>query len=287
MRINESHEIRVLLTNGSVVQFTTHELHGLTRSRRTYFFTGIILIFIALSNPVLFPVLPDHAPRVFYWGVGLGVYLLVVWRWAGFAYNYWQRLFKVVPPLFLLSLPLHCGITFTMAILAEILAPIVPTRSPVGPWTYLQNTVIGHCAETIALIWLLPLYRRDIEANASEEEAELEEEGATTVPPAEFVVLNGKSVPLRAIQSVRSAEHYLVVKTVDMTSEYRARMKDFLEQVDELAGIQTHRSFWVSRNEAMELSGAVVKTRSGEDIPVSRGRQPAVREWFHQNGKAH
>ncbi|GGE36379.1 hypothetical protein GCM10011517_00170 [Actibacterium pelagium] len=142
----------------------------------------------------------------------------------------------------------------------------------------MKNVIFAHAIEMTALVWLFPLQRSELEATV-EEKADTQTN--------RFIILNGKSIPLEIIRSVKSAEHYLVVTTHARTSEYRARMKDFLGQVTHEDGIQIHRSFWVAKEEALELAGAVVHTQSGEALPVSRGRHPEVKEWFGDNRKPH
>ena len=121
------------------------------------------------------------------------------------------------------------------------------------------------------MLWLFPLYR------------------AENIKPSktEFVVLNAKSIPVASIQLVECSAHYLLVTTDLGTQKYRARMKDFLEQVTPDHGIQSHRSFWVSESEVVELSGRSIRMRSGRFIPISKSRISDVKAWMQVYGKQH
>ncbi|WP_170334368.1 LytTR family DNA-binding domain-containing protein [Ruegeria arenilitoris] len=277
MQEADSREYQILLTNGQVVRFTQRELRDLVRGRRVKAFLIVSLIIIALANPTLFPSLPEYSSRLFYWGVSVLLYLIIIPHWASAVNRLWRRSLQIPLPLIVATGPLIVGLSVFATCFPLVFGDLVPKRGEPLVWTdYLRNLLIGHIIETVGLLWLLPLQRND-------------EDLAETVPEGEpeFVILNGRSLPLDSILTVQSAEHYLIVRTNGKTSQYRARMKDFVMQVSEGHGVQTHRSFWVSAQEADELRGNVVKTRSGDDIPVSRGRLPAVREWFRSAGKAH
>ena len=283
MRQSESHEIRLLLTNGRVVHFTLHEMRRLIYGRNVIVLLVVFLFIIAGSNPTLFPSLPQFRSRVFYWGVSIVLYLVLLPFWALLLRDVWCRYLKVPVPLIIATAPLVIALTAWSNSLGATFGDLVPPRGNYVAWTtYLKNCLLAHCLETAALLWFLPLNRdREVEETAPETEAPAAPEAR------DMIVLGGRSVPVKDIRSVSSAEHCVIVATGNRSFELRARMKDFLEQVTDEQGIQTHRSHWVAADEVEELRGGAVKTRSGTEFPVSRGRMPAVREWFAQQGKIH
>lgn len=278
-----SREIRILLSNGKVVQFTLHELRGLIYGRRVIALMAFFLLAIAVSNPTLFPAYPVVTTRAFYWGLSMVLYLIFLPYWAGFYVAFLERISGRPVPLLIATAPFVVLLTALSASLPVLFGDFLPVRSEeVVVMTFLVNCIIAHLIETVGLAWLLPLYRSE---HGSEPAAI--SDPAANFPDPEFVVLAGRSMPIETILRVQSAEHYLIVTTNQRTLEIRARMKDFLEQVADDDGIQTHRSFWVSYAEAHELSGMTVHTSTGGSVPVSRGRLPVVRDWFHGHGKPH
>lgn len=273
-----SHEIHVLLTNGTKVHFTRREIQSFLLTPRVLAFQLIVLLLLAVVNPTLFPALPDYTSRIFYWGLCIVIYLLLAPLWVEIIYSAWSRLSSKPLPHILSSVPFLLLLTGFTHYLEHLLSGFLP---PVhGPLTWIviaQNLVIGHAFELIGAVLLYPYLRAAHDP--------VEQMDATSEP--RFVVFNGQSIPLWSIKTVKSAEHHLIVTTEHKTAEYRAKLKDFLGQIDTHHGIQTHRSYWVAADEALELHGLAVRTKSGESVPVARGRLPMVREWFRNQEKPH
>lgn len=299
MSQSDSHKLHVVLANGRVVQFTMHELRRLLYGPRVLILSLVVLTAIGVADPALFPSLPDHKSRLFYWTVAITLYLLLMPYWVQLLLRLWPLVAKSPLPLMFATVPLVAGLTVFTAIMPAIFGDLVPKRgAPIDWTTFLQSMLIAQFVETFTLGWLLPIQRFEGEGgqHARRRKAESVEPSSAAAPEAEagaaadeirYVVLSGRSLPVPLILSVRSAEHYLIVTSRNGTVEFRARMKDFIEQVRDDDGVQTHRSYWVAREEALELSGANVKTASGEVLPVSRGRLPEVRDWFRRMGKPH
>lgn len=276
-----SHEIQVLLTNGKVVQFTLHELSNFIRSKYMLGFVVIFLVGILASNPSVFPAMPEFRLRALYWLVSVFVYLALLPYWVGFSWKIWRMSSRRPIPHLFMTVPF----VMPQALLGMYLWSQIGWSEEWGSsfqvfLTATKNTALAHLVEMGAVLWLFPAYREAMSVDDPDKAAE---------PQAErkFVTLSGRSVPLDQIRFARSAEHYLIVTMDHRTIDLRARMKDFLHQVSDMDGVQTHRSVWVAANEAEELSGNVVRTVSGERLPVSRGRLPAVRDWFERQGKPH
>ncbi|WP_205520467.1 LytTR family DNA-binding domain-containing protein [Tropicibacter sp. Alg240-R139] len=231
------------------------------------------------GHPVLFPTLPDVNARLFYWVLGIFLYVLLVLPWSQLALNIWERFVSIPMPLAIVTVPFVAGITVLMEFLPETFGSLVPARSGSSNWFgFAKNITVAHLTEMIAFLWLLPLSRnaqKEISVSEAAEDA------------AQFIRIAGRTLPLNSVACVRNEEHYLVVKTTMGTLRLRARMNDLLIQVSDDDGIQTHRSFWVSVDEALELRGSTILTRSGYVIPVSRYRIKAVRAWCKRHGKPH
>lgn len=287
MNQNDSHKLHVVLVNGGIVQFTSRELRKLIYSRRVLILLAGFLLAIGTSDPTLFPSLPEYQSRLFYWTVSVALYLLMLPFWVNALIRYWPKISTAPLPMIGATVPLVIALTAFASVMPMIFGDLVPARRHSINWiTIVKNCFIAQVIETVALVWLLPIQRLEAEksrASAAQDAATAKPEE----PAIRYVVLNGRSLPVSLIRSVRSAEHYLVVTSKNGTVEFRARMKDFLEQLEDADGIQTHRSYWVSRAEAVEMSGSNVKTASGEIIPVSRGKLQDVRDWFRRQGKPH
>ena len=271
----QSREIRVLLTNGKVVNFTYRELQTLLRDRNLLIVLLVVLALLAASNPTLFPSLPIYSSRIFYWGVCIILYLLLLPVWVRAVYGMYERVFPRGVPLLLSTAPLVFSLTCFGASLPHLLGEWLPERGDAISWlTYLKNWLIAHVMETIGLVRVLPAVRaRNLRSKLPE--------------PGGFVVLNSRSLPLDSIRSVQSKGHYLIVTTHVGKVVARARMMDFLNQTSASVGIRTHRSHWVARDQVVGLSGSIIKTRNGSDIPVARGRLPDVREWCRAHNLPH
>ena len=271
----QSHEIRVLLTNGKVVNFTYRELQTLLRDRNLLTALLVVLALLAASNPTLFPTLPIYSSRVFYWGICVVLYLLLLPFWVRITQPVYEAVFSKGTPLLIGTAPMIFALTWFGAALPHLMGDWAPQRGDPVTWmTYLKNWLIAHAIETFGIFWVLPAIR-----------------SKTTKPDPPksdgFVVLNSRSLPLETIQSVQSAGHYLIVTTHVGKVEARARMMDFLNQVSAEAGIQTHRSHWVARAQVVGLSGSIIKTHGGADVPVARGRLPNVRDWCRARNLPH
>ncbi|WP_162933138.1 LytTR family DNA-binding domain-containing protein [Roseovarius sp. EL26] len=275
------------------MQFTLRELRGFVRSKNIIVLSFATLFLLVLGNPVLFPTLPHYTSRAFYWGLCIVLYLLIVPSWVKYTFSLWTKLTSAPLPLLCCTPLLVVALSYFADNLSIAMGDWAPDRGVEMTWvTVVKNCLIGQILDTVSLSWLLPLYRArqaDEQGPNQADDLRVEETvtSAETDMIGEFVVLNGRSIPWRSVLHVKSAEHYLVVTTKTGATEYRARMKDFIRQMSAESGLQTHRSYWVSADDALELSGNVIKTRSGVDIPVSRGRAAEVRDWFRSQVKLH
>lgn len=106
-------------------------------------------------------------------------------------------------------------------------------------------------------------------------------EPSNTSPPMPVLIENW---PREPILRIRAADHYLEIWTAGGISLVRGRMRDALRRVSRTAGIQPHRSWWVSITEIdrIERRGRdwFLMMKDGDRLPVARGRAAAARLSF-------
>ena len=82
--------------------------------------------------------------------------------------------------------------------------------------------------------------------------------------------------------AVSSEDHYLRVHTSLGSDLILMRLSDAVRELGGVDGLQVHRSWWVSRTgirSARREGGRVLlELKSGEDVPVSRSYQPALKD---------
>lgn len=84
------------------------------------------------------------------------------------------------------------------------------------------------------------------------------------------------------LYAVSSEDHYLRVYT-DMGEELiLMRLSDALKELEQVPGMQTHRSWWVARNAVVgqerQNGKKILLLKSGAQVPVSRTYEKAVKE---------
>jgi hypothetical protein len=266
--------------NGRVLHFTRRELQRFLWSRNVIVLLSLAIFLITMANPILFASIPGFGSRLFYWSVCAVIYLLLAPGWATLVCSGWFAAVHRPIPQPLISMLLVCGLTWLAAKMPLLLHDWAPQRGfPITARTYLRNILIAQMIENMALFWLLPLFRKDIRPSG--------ETSPAPETPSEhpiFVTINRANIPLNTLLSVQSAGHYLHVTTDSGTQEYHARMKDFLEQVDEAAGISPHRSHWVATRAAQSHNGKHIRLGTGATIPIARGKQAKVRDWAQHHG---
>ena len=296
---HERHEYQIILMNGRHLSLTRHELNNFRLSANTLSLSLIVLAIIAVMDPMLFPTTPLASSRLFYWGLCTIIYLACVPVWLHFMSGLWGRITTQPIPHIVVTIPLATILTTFSLYLHGIFGDPVPMPGMEMLKVYVKHTIILIIAESVALFWLLPLFRLRNSGTI---------DGTTTLPNATaatpeqpapsdnpmcndedlpaFVILNGQSVRICEVLTARSSEHYLIIATENGTTEYRARMKDFVEQTPDSYGIQTHRSYWVSKTAATSFTGSAIVTQDGERIPVARSRVNDVRSWMENQLEA-
>jgi DNA-binding LytR/AlgR family response regulator len=275
MKKEDSREYRVMLTNGKVVYFTLRELQGFLRSQNVLFLLVILLGVMVWGEAQTSDGAAGYAVRALYWAASICLYMLLLPLWIAVSSHLWAKLTSTALPLIFATGPLVFALTLFGSWFPAIPGHLAPVQGEnlLGS-TFLKNLVAAHLAEMTAFLWLYPQFQL----------ARLREKTSASV---RFVRLNGRSLPVDSLKLVRNEEHYLIINTTMGTVRLRARMKDLLAQVALSDGIQSHRSYWVARQEVVELRGRELITQSGTKIPVSRYRLKAVQAWVSVLGKPH
>ncbi|MBT3140762.1 hypothetical protein DS909_15850 [Phaeobacter gallaeciensis] len=275
MKKEDSREYRVMLTNGKVVYFTIRELNAFIRSLNMLFLFAILMFVMVWGDAQTIGGVAGVAVRALYWAGCICLYVLLLPHWIAVPCFLWSKLTSVPLPLVLATGPLVFALTVLASWFPAVPGSVEPEQGEtLLEHTFLKNLVAAHLSEMTAFLWLYPQFQ-------------LARHRKKTNAEVRFIRLNGRSLPIDSLKLVRNEDHYLIINTTMGTVRLRARMKDLLGQVLLSDGIQTHRSYWVARQEVIELRGHELLTQSGARIPVSRYRLKAVQAWLSVLGKPH
>lgn len=269
----QSSRVELLLVNGRTVSFSLPQLRRFLWTRSILLMGAGALFFLLLGNPYFFSAVSHTGSRVFYWSVGIVLYLWIMPYYLWGAYRVWslftdKPLFHIGP-----TIPLIVGVTYFLLGLARLSGDLMPeVTGPVTLSVHALNVVIATILECIGLYWIYPTYQNSMRAPQNDNA---------------FVHINGSEIPISAIQLVKSDSRYLVITTKTGTSRHICRMRDFLAQVTEQDGLSPHRSYWVAKQNIIGLVGAKIKVHNGNDIPVARSKVDASKLWLRENGLQH
>jgi hypothetical protein len=266
------HQVHVFVSNGTVAHFTLRELRQLYMSWQMWLLIAVGFFIMSTGHPITMPQFDSFGQRFAFWVLALLFYLVLSEPYAKLADHLWSKAVGKPIPLILLSLPLVMASTYATG---ALLTPLFePGRPPFNILTWqmnLRNVLVVHIFETVALLWLLPVQRvRQAQHGTGRD-----------------VILAGRKVALADILRVKAAEHYLEIYNCQGVVTVRERMATFLDQVRPEDGIQTHRSHWVAKRHATDLTGSDLGLNDGEKVPVARGRLEAVRGWLAARKDSH
>ena len=262
------HEMRVYVSNGSIVHFTLREMKQFFCSWQMWLLVVVGFFILTTGHPATFPQFDSFWLRLSFWFVVLFFYVGMSLYYAPVVCRFWERVFGVPIPLIVASAPLLLASTYLACfVLCNLFEP---SKHPISVMSWqmnLRNVLVAHIFETVALLWLIPAQRaeRARDANPS---------------LGRKVTLAGRSFDLDIIKRVKSAEHYLEIHGTHGVEVIRERMATFLDQVTSTDGIQTHRSHWVSRHQVDDLRTGHLRLPCGAEVPVARSRQNIVRDWM-------
>ena len=176
-------------------------------------------------------------------------------------------------------------ITLPITAVLLLIEGAVGGMQPIQNWPFLYATVylVTICITT-AMFFLET--RRETAARA----AALEEQLATAGAPSSAAERPGAGfldkLPLKHRQAdlyaVQSEDHYLRVHTSAGEAMILMRLSDAAALLSDIAGLQTHRSWWVAKDGVSEIrkdgQRMILVLKDGAEAPVSRANIARVRD---------
>lgn len=257
-------------------------------STTSLIFFLVLVLTLWISDPLDYLDSISPAAAFFMWSTGTAIIvctyvgLLILWSATSIA-----RFMSL--PITFVGLPAFGVSTCYHRALGEFLSDGAWSQDLWPSHLFLIMTQIGF--EVLYLRYGLPKSFQDIADKKEATVASLPPETATphnneSAPIAKLISLPGEdAIPMENVWLVRALEHYVEFHFEQSPQRVvRARLSDFIEQVEDSQGIQTHRSWWVSAQAAKQLvtdnGKRFLELHDGQKIPVSRGRMPDVQQWL-------
>ncbi|MGX9354474.1 LytTR family DNA-binding domain-containing protein [Roseobacteraceae bacterium S113] len=253
---------------GGPVQFTSRDLIAMMTSRNGLFFLFLAMMMMLLSDP---PSLLAHLSwfeAAIVWVAALAMHLV--------------SFFIVLNLLGTLQSRGTIGRIWTPMITLITITPVVSSAEMLvmalsGPeyqvvilrkiFTYF---LIVQIIELAFIRFVLPQPTRDVP-----------EEG-------QFFRVGERRIPVRRLRYLEAQEHYVRVVLDEETFLQRARLGDIVAQLPDEAGMQPHRSWWVSAASGPRLvrkgAKSCILLRDTTEVPVARGRSCDVVAWLDKHG---
>jgi DNA-binding LytR/AlgR family response regulator len=269
----------LVLANGRRLKFMRHELHGFLTSRQMLFSLVAVLGIAIAADPYVFPEPIHIVGRTIYWALGIALYLMVMVlaglginvlaRRLGFGAFYWP----------IVGIPVVIVATIGAAYLGAFFSDAVETRLDMEPAAFIRNYLLAQAFEFLLLNFVMGDHLMHQRLRKMRD--------ADTDGQVASLVANGRSISIDLISTLEAKQHYVEITTKSGKFDVRSTLKTLLAQIPEAAGLQVHRSFWVSRNAIVQLSGKSGKKmlllNDGRSVPVSRPREPAVDAWCREH----
>ena len=109
----------------------------------------------------------------------------------------------------------------------------------------------------------------------------IEKRGATQ--DIETVVLGDHTLTVLDILYVQAMEHRVCIRTKHGDLVERSRFRDLMQILNDIDGVQPHRSYWVPTHAILHLEGDAdrlnIVLTSGDKIAVARTRRSEIEDW--------
>jgi hypothetical protein len=109
----------------------------------------------------------------------------------------------------------------------------------------------------------------------------IEKRGATQ--DIETVVLGDHALKVLDILYVQAMEHRVCIRTKHGDLVERSRFRDLMQILNDIDGVQPHRSYWVPTHAILHLEGDAdrlnIVLTSGDKIAVARTRRSEIEDW--------
>ncbi len=109
---------------------------------------------------------------------------------------------------------------------------------------------------------------------------------ASAAAPPEPRSTDAGRISTQGLQAIEAEDHYLRLHTADGSTLVMMRLADAIDELQNVEGAQTHRSWWVCRRAVVGVSRgrgrASLQLANGLTAPVSRTFAPTLRKagWF-------
>ena len=104
-----------------------------------------------------------------------------------------------------------------------------------------------------------------------------------TTQDIETVVLGDHTLKVLDILYVQAMEHRVCIYTKEGELVERSRFRDLMQILNDIDGVQPHRSYWVPTHAILHLEGDAdrlnIVLTSGDQVAVARTRRSEIEEW--------
>ena len=142
---------------------------------------------------------------------------------------------------------------------------------------YIFYFISVQVSEALFYRYIYPGLREELDAaERPEDEAEVK-----------HIIIGGERILLADVVTIEAREHHVHVTLTNSNLTLRARLSDVIAQTKPCEGVQTHRSYWVSRNVIQGLGQAngrpVLVLKNDATVPIARTRMAAVEDWLEDH----
>ena len=254
----------------SALQLTLREAREQITSARVWGVTVTVALVLGISGPFqTFDLLPV-GPRLAYWLV-----MTVACYWVGYFFGNWVSKLtdqlKVPFAFRFVLIGFAAGVPVTLVVILLNLAALNYGFEDIQGMVILGIYCIGISLGVVLMFQLFGNQNEECETDAKDKPAE----------PAK--ILSRIPVEKRGqLISMSVQDHYVQVVTSRGKHLTLIRLSDAISETDGTRGLQVHRSHWVAIDGVDAVNrdeGKVsIKTRAGENIPVSRTYVPRLKE---------
>ncbi len=270
------HEVQVFAVNGMPYQFTAREWLDVLLSKRFLLAIVVVVCALVLVKPEEFESDFPFWFRTVLWGGVICLYAVLTYIVGNAIIGLFNVLrIRVFPTIIMHALVLPI-LTYLGYFLASIYAGNPEIMDALSIFDILRNLFFVLMFEAYVASFIGP----QVVGKHSGEGTE--NIGRAKGDPNK-VAIGGSLYDPRTLLFVQSAGHYLEIHFSDRSEFVRMSMANLTRQIRKEDGIQPHRSYWVSKSavsgfERKNGRGFVLLT-DGTEIPISRGRSKAVKEW--------
>lgn len=272
------HELHLNVVNGNSYFLHPGALRVFFKSNKFVTISLIFIILVAINKPDMFGYEGPFVLRLAHWTICVTEYILLWYFqfWLLSGSELMARWSPRIPTILLHVFPLVFTVWISHSGVLLWFDVPNPFQFP-NPYFLLRNLLLAITFEFMVVFWLTFDDLTSSQLKALDEDPE-------TPARAKFVVVDDKHYPLTDIIYFKAAEHYVEFKSHSGSKILRVTLREITKQLNDLAGFQPHRSYWVSRDGVSQLVRREKKwfleLVNGEEIPISRQRKKIVTDWM-------